>query len=244
MANLILISHDEKKHYAAIKNLSQLLASSNGGNGQQQHFCLTCLQGFPNEESRNKHFEYCKDHEAVRIDMPEENSFVRFHSGQYQFEDPLLIYADFETILHSSKEETELYSEASYMKRINCHVPSGFCTYSTCAYREVKDLLKLYWGRDCMKVFCDHLKEEAKRLYHMFPEMPMKRLTQEEWRKYKGVTKCHICFNDLEEDDKFHYKVRDHCYYTGLYPGPAHRICNLRYAILCYIPIVFHNLSC
>ena len=57
------------------------------------------------------------------------------------------------------------------------------------------------------------------------------------------MIKCLICFNDVEEDNRFNYKVRDHCHYMGLYRGPAHRICNLRYKILRYIPIVFHNLS-
>ena len=37
--------------------------------------------------------------------------------------------------------------------------------------------------------------------------------------------------------------LRDHCHYSGLYRGPAHRSCNLRYRIPSYIPVVFHNLS-
>ena len=131
------------------------------------------------------------DNEAVWIDMPEENSFVRFHSGQYQFKVPFTIYSDLEAILQE-EEETELYgsfiSEDSYTKRINRHVPSRFCTYSRCAYGEVKDSLKLYRGKDCIEVFCKHTEVEAKRLYHMFPEMPMKRLTQEEWREFKRAT--------------------------------------------------------
>ena len=84
-ANLLLIDGEGKKHYSAIKNLSQLLGSSNSSDGRPQHFCLNCLQGFSNEEFKNKHFEYCVDHKAVRIDMPQESSFIRFHSGQYQF---------------------------------------------------------------------------------------------------------------------------------------------------------------
>ena len=60
----------------------------------------------------------------------------------------------------------------------------------------------------------------------MFPERPMKRLTQEEWKEFNGVTKWHICFNDFEEDDKFSCKVRNHCHYMGLYQGPA--TCNLQ----------------
>ena len=36
-------------------------------------------------------------------------------------------------------------------------------------------------------------------------------------------------------------KVRDHCHYTGKYPGAAHNICNLRYKISKEIFVVFHN---
>ena len=57
------------------------------------------------------------------------------------------------------------------------------------------------------------------------------------------VTTCHICFSDFEEDNRFNFKVRDHCHCTGLYQEPAHRICNLRYKIPRYIPVVFHHFS-
>ena len=40
---------------------------------------------------------------------------------------------------------------------------------------------------------------------------------------------------------KKHYKVRDHCHYTGKYRGAAHNTCNLRYKIPKEIPVVFHN---
>ena len=65
--------------------------------------------------------------------MPEENSTVGLNSGQYQLKAPFVIYEDFEVNLQSLEEETELDLKAPYMKRINCHVPSRFCTYGTCA---------------------------------------------------------------------------------------------------------------
>ena len=89
----------EKRHYMAIKSLSRLLGSSNSKHEHKQHFCLNCLQGFHSEESRDKHFEYCKDIEAVRIEMPKEGSFVEFHDGQKQIKVPFVMYADFEAIL-------------------------------------------------------------------------------------------------------------------------------------------------
>ena len=70
LANLLLIDQEGKKHYSVIKNLCQLLGSSNE---HRQQFFLNCLQGFHSEATRDKHYEYCIDNESVRIDMTEEN---------------------------------------------------------------------------------------------------------------------------------------------------------------------------
>ena len=74
----------------------------------------------------------------------------------------------------------------------------------------------------------------------MFPELPMDPLTKKQWNKYKKASKCHICYKPFTQTN---LKVRDHCHYTGLYRGPAHSLCTLRYKIPFYIPVVFHNLS-
>ena len=157
--------------------------SSNSSDGHQQHICLNFLQGFHGKESRNKHFECCINNETDIIDMSEENSFMRFHSGQYQFKVPFVIYADFEAILQSSEEGTSPDPQTSYTRDINCHVPSGFCTYTTSAYREVEYSLRLYRGKECIMIFCNHIKEEAKRFYYMFCEKLMEPLTLEQWRE-------------------------------------------------------------
>ena len=124
--------------------------------------------------------------------MPEENSFVRFYSGQYQFKVSFAIYVDFERffkvwrkrgtespnfmVVPFLKLPTQALLRHSAMKQINFHIPSGFCTYSMFAYRKVKNPLKLSQGKE----FCKHIRKEAKGLYHMLPERPMKHLTQEE----------------------------------------------------------------
>ena len=110
-------------------------------------------------------------------------------------------------------------------------------------YREVKDPLKLYRGKDCLEKFCDHIRQEAHRLYHMFPEKPMDPLTKKQWKRYEKSTICHICLKPFNSKEPKVPKVRDHCHYTGRYRRPAHSLCNLRYRILSYIPVVFHNLS-
>ena len=200
---------------------------------------MNCLQGFSLEESRDQHCEYCKDNEAVRIEVPKEGSFVEFHDGQNQFKVPFIMYADFEAILKPI-EQSNFNPDAAYTKEINQHISFGFCVYSKFVYGEVENPLKLYRGEDCVEVFCDYVVNEAKRLYHMFPEKPMEPLTRGQWREFNQAMSCHICFKEFKE---LNPKGRDHCHYTGKYQEPAHRMCNLRYKIPSHIPIVFHNLS-
>ena len=125
--------------------------------------------------------------------MPQENSFMRFHSGQYHFKVPFVIYANFEAILQGLEEETDPDPLSSYMRDINYHVPSRFHTHIMFVYREVKDPLRLCGGKGCIEDFCNHIKEEARRLYHTFPQKPMEPLTPEQWREFGRAREYHIC---------------------------------------------------
>ena len=134
-----------------IKSLSGLLRSRNSKHKCKQHFCLNCLQGFHSEESRDKHFKYCKDNEAVRIEIPKKDSFVKFHVGQNQFKVPFIMYADFVLTLNPI-ESSQCNPEESYTSSTHSLC---FCVYSKFAYGKVENPLKLYRGKDCAEVFCN-----------------------------------------------------------------------------------------
>ena len=201
---------------------------------------MNCLPGFTKESSRDQHQVYCEDNESVRVEMPKQGSTVEFKDGQNQFKVPYIMYADFELILEPMGPVKPGSPNQPYTNEVNQHTPSGRCVYSKFAYGEVVIPLRTYRGKDCIKSFCNYIKEEEHRLYHMFPEKPMDPLTKKQWKKYEQSTKCHICYKPFTETN---LKVRDHCHYTGLYRGPVHSLCNLRYKIPSYIPVVFHNLS-
>ena len=203
---------------------------------------MNCLQGFTQESSRDQHQVYCEDNESVRVEMPKQGSTVEFKDGQNQFKVPFIMYADFESILEPMDPVEPGFPNPSqpYTNEVNQHTPSGWCVYNKFAYRDVDNPLRTYRGKDCIETFCNYIKGEARRLYHMFPELPMCPLTKKQWNKYKKATKCHICYKPFTQTN---LKERGHCHYTGLYRGPAHSLCNLRYKIPSYIPVVFHNLS-
>ena len=238
--NLLMVSEDGIWHYTAIKSLSRLLSSKNSYTKCKQHFCMNCLQGFKQESSRDQHQVYCEDNESVRVEMPKQGSTVEFKDEQNQFKVPFIMYTDFELILEPMGPVELGSPNQPYANEVNQHTPSGWCVYSKFTYRDIDNPLRIYRGKDCIETFCNYIKGEVHRLYHMFPELPTAPLTKKQWKKYKRLTKCHICYKPFTHRDP---KVRDHCHYTGLYRGPAYSLCNLRYKIPSYIPVVFHNLS-
>ena len=167
--NLMLISEGDRWHYTPIKSLSRLPASKNSKHAHKQYFCNNCLQGYTLELSRDQHYSYCIDNEMVRAEMPSKGSTVEFYDGQNQFKVPFMMYADFESILMpmlgpSPDLEKSLHhkSEPAYSFWL-VHLQQ-LCLWN------VKDPLTIYRGEDCIETFCNHIRQEAKRLYHMFSE--------------------------------------------------------------------------
>ena len=233
--SLLLISEDGIKHYTAIKSSSRLLSSSNSKHHGKQHFCTNCLQCFTKELSRDQHQVHCEDNETVRVEMPRKGLTVEFYDGQNQFRIPFMMYADFEAILQPIQSPSPDPNQP-YTSEVNQHIPSGWCVYSKFAYGNVQNPLKLYRGLR-RKVL---INEKHIGCITCSLKKPMDSLTPKQWKRYEKASRCHICFKPFNSKNP---KVRDHCHYTGHYRGPAHSLCNLRYRIPSYIPMIFHNLS-
>ena len=66
--------------------------------------------------------------------------------------------------------KAERKGKAPYTDKVNTHVPSGWCFYSTVVYGDVSDPLKMYRGKDCVEKFVEYIQEEVKRLHATFPQ--------------------------------------------------------------------------
>ena len=169
--SLLIVSKDGIRHYTAIKSLNRLLSSKNSNTKHKQHFCMNCLQGFMQESSRDQHQVYCEDNESVRVEMPKQGSTIEFKDGQNQFRVPFIMYTDFESILEliDPVEAGSPNPSQPYTNEVNQHTPSRWCVYSKFAYGDVDNPLRLCRGKHCIQTFCNYIKGEAHRLYHMFP---------------------------------------------------------------------------
>ena len=130
--------------------------------------------------------------------MPYSRPIVEYSDGQFQFKVPFIMYADFESVLELIQGPGN-NPRISATRGVNVHIPSGWCIHSKFAYGKVKDPLKLYRGKDCVRKFCEHVIGEAHCLYHSFPKKPMEPLMKAQWQDYKCVSSCHICFKPFKE---------------------------------------------
>ena len=120
----------------------------------------------------------------------------------------------------------------SYATAKAIHKSSGYSLLTSCSFDKSENKQTYYRGRDCMKRFCDDLKEHVTRITN-YEMKTMDPLTEEEKESNKNQQLCHICEEEFCTDNNNHY--------TGKYRGAAHSKCNLEYKIVKEIPVLFHN---
>ena len=146
-----------------------------------------------------------------------------------------IIYADLECLLNKINTSKN-NPDKSYTEKKATHRPSGYSLVTCFSFSKSKNEQKYYRGKDCMKILCKDLKDQAMKVINC-QKKEMIPLTNEEKESYETQKICHICKTEFNNDNK----VRDHRHYTGKYRGAAHNKCNLNYKISKEIPVVFHN---
>ena len=81
---------------------------------------------------------------------------------------------------------------------INKHVPSDYSIFTHCSFDQTKNKLDYYRGKDCMKKFCQDLREHATK----YKKKKMTPLTTEEKIHYNEQEICYICKKEFDKSDK------------------------------------------
>ena len=155
---------------------------------------------------------------------------------------PFIVYADFESFT-PQLSTCQPNPEKSYTNQYQKHIPSGFCYYIKCFNdtlysQEPIIFVKEFNDDDVAQIFIDTLEKNIKEIYKKFKFPKNMIMTMQDKMAYVNSTLCHICNEELGED-----RVRVHCHLSGKFRGAAHEICNLKYNVPRFFPVVFHNLS-
>ena len=243
---LLLIERDGVNHYCLVKNSSRLLSKQISAHKGGTHICFRCLNPFWSHKSLEKHWEYCRKHEAVKINMPEKGTMLRFKHHERSERVPFIIYADTEALI-KKMQNCDPNPQNSYTKKHQKHEPISFSYYIKSFNDNVyESKLRKYTGEDAMEKFVEWIEEDVKEIANI-PDVEMI-FGLSELIQFNDATKCWICneeFDDTADEKgyKKNEKVKDHCHYTGRFRGAAHNSCNLKYKKPKFIPVVFHNLS-
>ena len=227
--DLVFLTKDSQNHFALIKNFSRFASSGKGGN--ERWFCKRCLNSFPRVESLEKHKEICGEFAAAKIELPGGKCF--FKNWERMMHIPVVVYADFESILRPCSEENKTHE----------HIPCGFCFHLVSPFLEMDPVLKRAENEtnQLPQDFIRELISRVKKAHLSLPKKEMIPLSSEEWKKFHESEVCWLCKGKFGE--KTFSKVRDHCHYTGKFRGAAHQSCNLKFKRPKFTPVFFHNLQ-
>ena len=256
--NLLLIANEETNHFCWIKNMSRLIYGDVSNHHGKRYFCYRCLNSFISVKSLDKHKEYCQNNEEVKIEMPmfkdDKGKFlgpkyIYFKNYYKKQRVPFVVYADFECF--TEKIDTcQPKDTKSFTNRYQKHRPSGFSYLIKCFDDNLLSPKLVHYTAESIndnvpQLFIESLEEDIKEIYNRF-KIPKKMvMTPKDKIDYKKATICHICESGIPKvcDDPRFKKVRDHCHLTGKFRGAAHSMCNLKYRLPKFFPVIFHNLS-
>ena len=223
---LLMISNGENWHYLVVKSLSGLLIEITS-NHKEDFYCLNCFHSYRTINKLEAYKKICENCDYCRVEMPtKDNNVIKHNHGEKSIKLSFVVYADLECLLEKMSTCYNNPEESSTAK-INKHTPSGYSIFTPCSFDKSKSKLNYYRGADCMTKFCKDLREHATKIIN-YEKKDMIPLTKKEEKNYNNPKVCYICKKEFDKCDKKHYKVRDHCHYTGTYRGAAHNICNLR----------------
>ena len=150
---LMLIEKDGVKHYCLVKDISRLIASKGRKNNGKRYLCWGCFTLFWCQKSLSRYQEYCNEHEAVKITLPEEGTMLKFKNYRRGEKVPFIVYADFESYIKPI-QPCDPNPGSSYTKKYQKQEPSSFCYYIKCFDDEVyKPKLVSYMGKGAAKKF-------------------------------------------------------------------------------------------
>ena len=98
--------------------------------------------------------------------LSEDTKVLEFNQYQKSDKAPFIIYADLECIIEKI-DGCKNNPENSSTTKASEHIPSGFSLFTIYLYRNVESKHVVYRGKDCMKKFCEFLREHPMKTINL-----------------------------------------------------------------------------
>ena len=129
--------------------------------------------------------------------MPsEDRKILEFNQYQKSDKESFIIYVDLECIIENidgCKNNLENSSTAI----VSEHILPSFSLSTIFSFRSIENKHDVYRGKDCMKKFCESLREHAMKIIS-FKKKKMKLVTKEQQESYENAKICYTCKDKFE----------------------------------------------
>ena len=187
---LLVITDGKKWHYLAVTNSSKLfkiIASHHNGD----FYCLNCFRTYTTENKLESHKRVFENHDYCCVEMSnEDNKILKYNHGEKSMKAPFIIYADLEFLLEKINTCYDNLEKLSTAK-INKHTPYGNSLFTDCSFNKAENKIDYYRDEDCMKKFCEDLREHATKIIN-YEKKEMIPLTKKEEKKHNKQEVCYI----------------------------------------------------
>jgi len=185
-------------------------------------------------------------HKPILPEMPKDEECVEFEEWKKTQRHPIVIYADFETLLMKTEEKKGgsttviLRHEAmsyGFLVKASDDVPAALLEEY-----EIPTEPILYRGNenktDVGRRFVETVTEIVLKIEKLFKTNTPIIFTDEQQQIHDACNLCNLCKTNFSYDN---HKVRDHCHLSGKYRQTLCNKCNLKLQTPNFIPI-FHIL--
>jgi len=164
------------------------------------------------------------------------NYILKFKNVEHGNRLPIVIYADFESVLRNIDTCFPEESKSS-TTAVQYHEPVSYCLNVVANKEKLKPsqikflpkTLITYRKKIDQESVGKHFMEDLRSLSFKIQQIyaqddPMIPLTEDEKNYHSITSECYMCKKQILDKKKTgNYKVRDHDHLTGRYRGPAHR---------------------
>ncbi|CAI6356063.1 unnamed protein product [Macrosiphum euphorbiae] len=180
--------------------------------------------------------------------MPKEGDCTEFKAWNKTQRHPIVIYADFETILTKTDEK-----KGAKTRILHRHEAMSYSLIVKASDNVPQELLEehdiptesiLYRGNknktDVARHFVETVTEMAIKIEKLLKTNKPIVSTDKQRQSHDSCNLCNLCKTNFTFDN---HKVADHCHLSGKYRKAICNTCNLKLQTPNFIPIFFHNLS-
>ncbi|KAE9543171.1 hypothetical protein AGLY_003082 [Aphis glycines] len=255
--DLMLVTDEDNAHYIYISNFSRLIRAQKTGHVGRVVFCKRCFTSFDNrnlkyklsgQDALDQHKLICRAHKPILPEMPKEGECLEFEAWKKTQRHPIVIYADFETMLTKTDEDkgdnTKIIQKHEAMSYGLIVKASDDVPLELMEEHEITTEPVIYRGSesktDVAKHFIETVTELAIKIEKLLKTNKPIVFTDEQRQSHNACTACNLCKTTFTYDN---HKVADHCHLSGKYRQALCNTCNLKLQAPKFVPIFFHNLS-